>query len=508
MASMLCNNVKSISLEGYGDSMEVALLNFASRIGYSPEDIRKKFPEILELPFDAERKLMATAHLSEDDFQVFAKGAFESLVVHCETLLKDDKTIPFNNKEKWFDQVHELASQGLRTLAFACKSTENQPNLDTLLEDLTFVGIMGCIDPARNDVRETIDIYKKAGIKVVMVTGDHPGTSQKIAEDIGLLSLSADKSRVLRGQNLERIEETDGIATEQLLNAVVFARTTPEQKLRLIQLYQKHDHVVGMIGDGINDVPALRKADIGIAMGIRGTGAAREAADVILKNDKFTAIELAIHQGRVVFRNIRQFVVYLLSCNLAEILSVGIAAQLNLPAPLLPLQILFLNLVTDTFPALALGLGKGQKDIMELPPRNSKEPIMRRSDWHATVLYGLTISMAVIGVVVYADTVLHLDSGAINNMAFYTLVLAQLLNIFNMPKLSKSFLKNEVTTNVWVWGALVLSLTITFGVYLIPPLATALSLQTFFFEQLGWAALFALGSLVLAQLIKRLGTIF
>jgi Ca2+-transporting ATPase len=200
--------------------------------------------------------------------------------------------------------------------------------------------------------------------------------------------------------------------------------------------------------------------------------------------------------------------VYLLSSNLAEILSVGVAALLNLPSPLLPLQILFLNLVTDVFPALALGLGKGEKDIMNQAPKNPKEPIINRRDWYNTVLYGLCISIAVLGIVVYADYSLKLPSKTINNLAFYTLVLAQLFNVFNMPKDSESFFKNEVTSNMWVWMALVLSMTITFGANLIPPLAEALSLNPLSFEQLTLTFLFALGSLVLAQVIKRLVNYF
>ncbi|MBT8180772.1 MAG: HAD-IC family P-type ATPase, partial [Eudoraea sp.] len=281
-------------------------------------------------------------------------------------------------------------------------------------------------------------------------------------------------------------------------------RVTPRQKLDLITLYQKNANIVGMIGDGINDVPALKKADVGIAMGIRGTEAAREVADVILMNDKFTAIEMAIRQGRVVFQNIRQFAVYLLSCNLAEILSVGVAALLNLPSPLLPLQILFLNLVTDVFPALALGLGKGEEDIMEQPPRDPNEPILTIRDWYATIVYGLSISASVIGIVVYSNFVLKLNWDIINNMAFYTLVLAQLFNVFNMPKREESFFNNEVTKNGWVWAAIALSILITLSAYLIPPIAEALKLLPLSLEQLGVTVMFAFGSIVLAQLIKRL----
>jgi len=503
-AAVLCNNVAPKTDDGQGDSIELALMGFADHLGYDTVTIKKEHPEKLELPFDAERKLMATAHSNNGRIAIYAKGAFEALVQHCDTIFDGGSNAPFENKEAWNKKVDRLALQGLRTLAFAYKETQELPKKEALAENLTFLGIMGFIDPAREDVKATIEIYKKAGIRVVMVTGDHPGTSKKVAEEIGLLEPNAGKEKIFRGQDIRRGLDENGKLTTKLLHASVFARVTPDQKLDLVTLYQKNNHIVGMIGDGINDVPALKKADIGIAMGIRGTEAAREVADVILKNDKFTAIEMAIRQGRVVFQNIRQFVVYLLSCNLAEILSVGLAALLNLPAPLLPLQILFLNLVTDIFPALALGLGKGEEDIMEQPPQNPQEPIMSRKDWYATIVYGLSISASVLGIVAYGNFALQLEHTTINNMAFYTLVLAQLFNVFNMPKRQESFVANEVTRNKWVWGALVLSILITLGAYLMPSVAEALSLETFSFELLGTTVLFALGSVVLAQLIKRI----
>ncbi len=504
-ASILCNNVNTTDNGLQGDSIESELLDFAKNAGYDIKSIRKENPEKLELPFNSDRKLMATVHQNEHEFYVYAKGAFEKLVEVCDTILEDRKIISFSNKEDWYEKIDALAAQGLRILAFAYKEVEKMPEKENLTKDLVFLGIIGFLDPAREDVEATIEIYKKAGIKVVMATGDHPKTAQKIAQDVGLLAHDTSSEKVLQGTDLENIKNADEETISRLLDVSVFARVTPEQKLDLVTFHQKNGNIVGMIGDGINDVPALKKADIGIAMGIRGTEAAREVADVILKNDKFTAIELAIRQGRVVLQNIRQFVIYLLSCNLAEILSVGIAALLNLAAPLLPLQILFLNLVTDVFPALALGLGKGEEASMEQPPRDPKEPIMTRNDWYATLIYGLSISASVIGIVVYSDFVLKLEWNIINNMAFYTLVLAQLFNVFNMPKRSESFFKNEVTKNIWVWGAIILSMVITLIAYLLPPIASALSLVPITIEQLGLTVLFALGSLILAQLIKRLG---
>ncbi|WP_273277491.1 cation-translocating P-type ATPase [Maribacter polysiphoniae] len=502
-ASILCNNIDVNVDNPTGDSIEMALIDFARGLGYDVNAIKGEYPEYLELPFNANRKLMATVH-HNGDFVVYAKGAFESLISHCRYYQDENEKKPFGNTEEWYEKIDSLAAQGLRILAFAYKETEKAPTEDTILDQLVFLGIIGFLDPARKDVKATLDVYKKAGIKVVMVTGDHPSTSKKIAQEVGLLEANASPTKIIRGNNIGLENSQNKERVQRLLNASIFARVSPEQKLNLVSFYQQNGHIVGMIGDGINDVPALKKADIGIAMGIRGTEAAREVADVILKNDKFTAIELAINQGRVIFQNIRQFVVYLLSCNLAEILSVGFAALLNLPSPLLPLQILFLNLVTDIFPALALGLGKGESDIMDQPPKNPKAPIINRIQWYAIIIYGFSICASVMGMVAYAHFVLRLEPIIINNLAFYTLVLAQLLNVFNMPKSHGSFFVNEVTRNPWVWGAILLSIAITGLAYLIAPIAEALSLKNLSGETFTIVLVFALGSLLLAQLLKRL----
>ena len=502
LTAVLCNNASTTGADSEGDSIELALMHFAVHMGYDTAMIKKSYPEELELPFDAKNKLMATAHRHQGKFLVFVKGAYVSVAPYCNLVMDGKSEKPFVDKGDWRNKVDNMAAKGLRTLAFAYKEVSTLPTKESMVKELSFLGIIGFIDPAREDVKSTIAVYKKAGIKVVMITGDHPGTASKIAEEVGLLDKNATPHMVMQGKDLQLSKGEYGKMNNRLLTASVFARVTPEQKLDLVTYYQRHNHIVGMIGDGINDVPALKKADIGIAMGVRGTEAAREVADVILKNDKFTAIEMAIRQGRVVFQNIRQFVVYLLSCNLAEILSVGIAALMNLPSPLLPLQILFLNLVTDVFPALALGLGKGEKDIMLQSPKNPKAPILDKRGWHLTILYGLCISLGVLGMVVYANLILQLSSNTINNMAFYTLVMAQLLNVFNMPRLGESFFVNEVTTNIWVWGAIIVSLGITFGAYFITPIATALTLGTLTVVQLELSLLFALASLVLAQMLR------
>jgi Ca2+-transporting ATPase len=509
MTSVLCNNVVLNTKEKRGDSIELALIQFVEKLHFDPKKIKKNNPEKMEIPFDTTNKLMATLNQNEDKgFTVYAKGAFENLIKHCDYILKDNKPQEFINKKEWADRVDDMASQGLRILAFAYSNHKIMPNNVDLLLQLTFIGVIGFLDPAREDVKSTIRVYKEAGIRVVMMTGDHPGTAKKIAEEIGLLSKVAPSKSILHGNELQFEKELNNSRDMKLLDASVFARVTPEQKLKLISFYQENNNTVGMFGDGINDIPALRKADIGIAMGVRGTQAAREAADIILKNDKFTAMELAINQGRAIFDHIRQFVVYLLSCNLAEVLTVGLAALLSLPAPLLPLQILFLNLVTDIFPALALGMGKGEVDIMKRPPRNAGEPIMTKKLWSSTIIYGLSITAAVIGITAYSHLALQHSSKTINNMAFYTLVLAQLFNVFNMSENKVSFFNNEVIKNIWVWLAIAISLLITAGAYYITPIAKALFLTKLSGEQFGWVFVFALGSLALSQIIKRMGGTF
>jgi Ca2+-transporting ATPase len=508
MACMLCNDVALSSKNIKRDSIDQALIDFAGGLGYDPQKVQKKNEELKQLPFNTNRKLMATVNRGPDAIHTYAKGALEGILAHCDTILHVNTINPFHSKDDWLAKGDALASQGLRTIAFASKTTEMEPAMGSMLDQLTFLGIIGFIDPAREDVKHSIEVYKKAGIKVVMMTGDHMGTAKKIAQEIGLMTKEEAHRYVRHGQEIDFKPATGTSTSSALLETVVFARVVPEQKLKLIQFFQANNNVVAMIGDGINDIPALRQADIGIAMGIRGTEAAREAADMILKNDKFTAIELAIQQGRVIYYNIRQFVVYLLSSNLAEIVSVGIAALINLPSPLLPLQILFLNLITDIFPALALGLGKGNENLMRTPPRKPDEAILTPEHWYAILVYGLSISAAVLGITAFGYYILNIEPKAINNMAFYTLILAQLFNLFNISHRKESFIKNEVTTNLWVWLAIALCLFLTFLSATIPVVSEALSLTHLTLNQYSYIALFAFGSLLMAQFIKRIGNLF
>jgi len=503
--SILCNNAFIQKENSNGDSLEIALLVFAEDLGYNIQDLKLEFPEIYEIPFDENAKFMATLNKYGDSFQICVKGALETLLTKCSYGLDENGNKIELDRNRWLQSSEEIASQGLRVLAFAYKETEDTI-LEGQLQDLVFIGIVGFLDPPRVDVGQAIEIYKKAGIKVVMITGDQLATAQKIAEEINLLVPGEDnEKKVIHGSMIKDLESADSDFKSKLLHANVFARIIPEQKLQLVEFFQKNNQVVGMMGDGINDTPALRKADIGIAMGIRGTDAAKDVADVILLDDKFASTELTIRQGRTIFRNIRQFVVYLLSCNLAEILSVVFASLINIPLPLLPLQILFLNLVTDTFPALALGMGKGDKSIMDLPPRDPKEQIITPLIWRTIIVYGLCVTFVVTGVTLYTHFVLKLPSSVVNNISFYTLVWVQLLHVFNIPSRIHSFFNNEVMRNKWVWAAIVMSVFLIVIAYLIPVIREALTLLPLTIGQYLIVFFAGLGALILIQVVKRLG---
>ena len=502
--AVLCNNIPFSEEVAGGDAIEVALLDLAKNSAFDIEEIRRNYPRLQEIPFDTDLKRMATLHSRDGKYLVCVKGAIESIVDLCDNILTEEGVKTFKDKLKWLSMVDERASDGLRLLAFANRVMDERPTGE-FVDGLTFLGVMAFLDPPREDVKEAIKTYRAAGIRVVMITGDHPGTAKKIGEEIGLLDAEDPEELVIHSQTLPDFENLTPAEETRILNAVVFARMVPKQKLELISFYQEQNNVVGMLGDGVNDAPALKKADIGIAMGIRGTEAAKEVADVILMDDKFTSIELAIKQGRNIFENVRQFVVFLMSCNLAEIIVVAAASFSNLPMPLLPLQILFLNLVTDIFPALALGMGKGEKGIMKQPPRDPNEPIMTKLLWKSTVIYSVSITLAVLGISLYGHSFQNYNAAVVNNMAFYTLILGQLFNVFNLPKRRFSFFRNEVTKNPYVWYAIFISLILVLIAYFIPVVNEVLDLVPLQLNQLLVVLAFSLLSLGLSQTAKRLG---
>ena len=503
--SVLCNNANLRDGDGsehLGDPLEVALLEMVRSSGWNPDQLRHEFPRQKEIPFDSETKMMGTLHRNgkQPDYLVCIKGAVEVILPESDFVLTRDGKRPFREAEEWLQKAEELGAKGLRTLAIAY-SEINQPE-DEFFHNLVLVGITAFLDPPRKDVPAAIQQCRQAGIKVIMVTGDHPETARNIALKTGLAEEG--EVIVMPGKNLRPLVELEPGEIDNILKANVFARVSPAQKLDLVTIYQQHGNTVGMTGDGINDAPALKKSDIGIAMGKRGTEAAKEVADLVLEDDAFPSIVMAIRQGRGIFENIRHFIVYLLSCNLSEILVVATASFANLGLPITPLQILFLNMVTDVFPALAIGMGREAEDVMLQPPRSKREMLITRKHWAAIGIYALFIAAAVLGVIFYGKYSLRLDHVLVNNMAFYTLIFSQLWHVFNLPSARVSFFRNEITRNKYVWFALVLCMVLTLVVYQLPATAAVLSLKAFPLHLLLVVFGFSLAPVAGLQLLKRL----
>lgn len=504
--AVLCNNAalnhNGDSSNHVGDPLEVALLEFAEKSGKNVKNLREGYPRLKEIPFDSDSKMMGTLHKNgkKPNYLVCIKGAIEVLLKESDFILTQTGKIPFTNQKEWIEKNNKLSKKGLRTLAFAYSEIE-EPS-EHFFHNLIFIGFIGFLDPPRPEVKEAIQTCKSAGIRVVMVTGDHPETARNIALKTGLTE--DEHALTIHGSNLCSSEQLQDLELEQMLQTPIFARVSPAQKLNLVSLYQNQNQTVGMTGDGINDAPALKKADIGIAMGQRGTEAAKEVADLILEDDAFSSIVKAIRQGRGIFQNIRYFVVYLLSCNLSEILIVAIAAIANFATPLLPLQILFLNMVTDVFPALALGMNRETNNVMNVPPRKSREPIINRKMWQHIIIYAVSITIAVLGILIYAVFYLKTSPEIANNLAFYTLILAQLWHVFNLPSASQSFLHNEITQNIHIWLALLTCIVITFLAYKIQLIQEVLNLHEINWEMLWIVIPFSLLPIGLIQLVKRL----
>ncbi len=480
-AAVLCNNAtlehaRNGAIDGIGDPMELALMALGDRAGLSRSTLIEDMPEVREESFERETTMMATFHQTGEQYPVMVKGAPEAVLDASTTMVTEEGPVPLDESQRkqWLQKNQEMAATGLRILALARKEVDNPEAAP--YEDLQFLGLVGLLDPPRNDVRDAIERCESAGVKVVMVTGDHPETAATIAQEVGLMPDDGRRESIT-GHTFIPIDELSPEERQEYLQAPLFARVNPRQKLMLIDLHQDNGAIVAMTGDGVNDAPALKSADIGIAMGKRGTEVAREAADIILLDDAFSTIVTAVEQGRVIFDNIRTFVRYLLSCNVGEIFTVGVAAAINAPLPILPLQILFLNLVTDVFPALALGVGEGDEHVMDRPPRPSDEAILQQGHWMGIGLYGLFIAASVLTAFEISRQWLGLSTPEAVTISFMSLALGQLWHVFNMRKPESSVVSNEITRNGYVWGAIVLCLGLLAGALYIPAVADVLQLQ-------------------------------
>ena len=505
---VICNTahieVKNETILEIGDPLETGLLKYAYQQKITKSELEKLYPKVSELPFSSETKMMATLHKTSTGFIVFAKGAFEEIINQCKFISNGEAItgLTENLKKEWKDKSEKFSASGLRVIAGAYKEASNETT--ALLDDLIFAGLYCMIDPPAEDVFQAIKEAKEAGIKIVMITGDHPATASYIANQ---LQISTEKDLPINGKDMQPLENLTEADRQHWCDTSVFARVSPAQKLALVTVLQEKGNIVGMTGDGVNDAPALKKADIGIAMGQRGTQVAQEVADMVLKDDAFSSIVHAIRQGRIIFNNIQKFVIYLLSCNMSELLVVSVAALSNLHFQLFPLQILFINLVTDVLPALALGVSGGNELVMKQKPRNPSEPLLKRKQWYAVWIYAAVISVCTLSAVGLSHYINHanenFDPKQCNNILFFTLILCQLFHVFNMASVKIAFYKSEVFKNRYVWYSLIASAAIISSVFFIPQVGKALHVQPL---PLGdWLLVFAsaVASLLAIQLLKR-----
>ena len=506
--SVLCNNAslkneEAIDEKSIGDPLEVALLVMGAKQGYSREDLLEQYPEVREESFDPDINMMATINKFDEGYLVSVKGAPKEVLEVSESYRINGTTKHLDEDAKSIilEKNEEFANDGLRIIAVANKEVKSQ-DIDPYSK-LIFLGLIALLDPAREEVKPAIEKCKIAGIKVIMITGDQAATAKYIGKELGLIT--EENAYVKEGTDIKSHEDFSEKELEQILSTRIFARVSPEQKLNLIDTYQKEGSIVAMTGDGVNDAPALRKSNIGVAMGKRGTQVAQEAADVILEDDNFATITTAVEEGRVILDNIKKFVIYLLSCNISEILLLFFASIFNMPLPLLPLQILFLNIVTDIFPAFALTAGKGSPDIMKDPPRDPKEPIITKNNWVSTLLYGFLLTFTVLGTFSIALYILNIEESRAVTISFITLAFVQLWHVLNMRNLGTKLLRNDVIRNKFIWGAIVLSIILVLIATYLPGLSLVLNTVNPEFE--GWLLILSMSSipLIVGQIWKSFG---
>jgi Ca2+-transporting ATPase len=510
-AAALCNDARLTPNSGtwkmVGDPTEGALITLAAKSGSWGDDLSEAWPRVAEVPFDSERKRMTTIHrvpaaheaigttlpVNGAEYVAFTKGAPELVLALCGNIYRDGRVEPLPKQER--KQIirtnTDLAGQALRILALAYRPMDaapDRPTPDQVERDLVFIGLVAMRDPARPEVRQAIAEAKGAGIRTVMITGDYPQTAAAIARDLDLLHPGG---RVLTGVELDRMN-TDELA-EVADEVDVYARVSPANKVQIVDALKERDYVVAMTGDGVNDAPALKRAHIGVAMGITGTDVSKQTADMVLTDDNYASIVAAVEEGRVIYTNIRKFVFYLISCNVGEILIIFLAMMAKLPLPLLPIHLLWLNLVTDGAPALALGLERGEPDIMRRKPRPANEPIITRELWTLTAVQAVIETFVTLAAFVIAlgtsgaawDRWTGAQIALAQTVAFTTLVTAELLRAYTARSERYNLWQIGFFSNKWMVYATGASLLLLLAVVYLPFLQTVFDTAPLGLEQ--WA---------------------
>ncbi|MGZ5550544.1 MAG: cation-translocating P-type ATPase [Nitrososphaeraceae archaeon] len=508
----LCNNAElysdGINWTIHGDTTEGALIVASEKIGFKKRELEKEYPRIWEEPFDSKTRRMITVHKKADKLLICIKGAPEEVFPLCERMMENDEIVDLDDekKKRLNEKIKETTLQGYRSLVLAFEEIEtdsskiNWNHKFTGYKDAILLGIVALYDPVRPGVWNAIDFIKKSHIRVIMITGDHPLTAKAIAKELKIWNDEnnvADEFVMITGKELEKLS-IDKL-TEKVERISVFARTTPEYKLKIVKALQRKGHTVAMTGDGINDSPALKQADIGVAMGEKGTDVAKESAALILLDDNFNTITQAIEIGRLILFNIRKFTMYLLSCNLSEIMIMLLAIILSLPFPLLPLQLLLMNMVTDTFPALALAAERGKRDelMLRLPTKN--DPVLSRKEWYSIVIQSLFMTIGTIGIFLWALNIEEKRDVA-QTLVFATIGLTQIFQVLNYSSLPGKIINANNAINKYLIGAILLSLGILFIAVDVEPINDIFELQRLTFSE--W--IFA----ILVSLLTVIGTNF
>ena len=452
-----------------GEATEVAISNAAMEEGVSKSFLYDEMKRINDIPFDSKRKMMTTIHKYGNGYRIITKGAPDVLLKRCSNCYSGGQIVPiFSKKDDINEQNNQMAEKALRVIAVAYKDVEKLPEMQDVEKDLIFCGLIGMIDPPREGVKEAVRTCRRAGIKTVMITGDHLQTAKAIAKELGILKRG---DLAIDGETLERMSQHE--LEQNIMDYSVFARVSPEHKVRIVKAFQSTGAVVAMTGDGVNDAPALKNADIGIAMGKGGTDVAKNAADMILLDDNFVTIVEAVKQGRNIYDNIKKAIHFLISTNIGEIVTIFFGLVLGIKSPLLAIQLLWINLVIDSLPAIALGLEKEEENIMSRLPRNPKKNLFADGLWWKIMIEGAMLGMFTLLAFSIGNRLYSVEVG--RTMAFLTLGILELVHSFNI-KSEESIFKIGVLENKYLVGALVLGVILQVIVVVVSPLAQVFSL--------------------------------
>ncbi len=455
------------SQEVIGEATEVAITNAAVEMNLRKRDLYYQMQRINEISFDSKRKMMTTIHKIGSKYRIITKGAPDVLIKRCSKYYQSGRIEPiFSKRDALQEQNQIMAEDALRVIAIAYKDVEKLPreiNSETIENELTFVGLIGMIDPPREGVKEAVKTCRKAGIKTVMITGDHLQTAKAIAKELGILRKG---DLAINGETLEKMSQQE--LERNIMRYSVFARVSPEHKVRIVKAFQSTGAVVAMTGDGVNDAPALKNADIGIAMGKGGTDVAKNASDMVLTDDNFVTIVEAVKQGRNIYDNIKKAVHFLLATNIGEIVAIFVGLLLGIKSPLLAIQLLWVNLVTDSFPAIALGLEKAESNIMNRLPRNPRKSLFADGLWGKITTEGVMIGVLTLVAFSIGNNLYSIEVG--RTMAFLSLGILELVHSFNI-KGEESIFKTGLFENRYLVGAFVLGTLLQVVVVVISPLA-------------------------------------